>query len=504
MTDSAVPELRVVVVEDNDDDAELLDFALRRAGYVPRIARVESLAELARRLEDEAWDVVISDYGLVGFTALDALRVVQQSGRDLPFIIVSGSVGEETAVDAMKSGAHDFFLKDRLTCLGSAIERELREAKNRRQRREAIERVAENERRLSAIFNQAIVGIVQTDLNRRIMQVNDRFCRIAGLPRDQLIGSRIVDLIHPDDRSDDEARFAQALGERGAYTTERRYVSLAGQVTWVNSSVSIVVDPNGDPVYVVAMVEDISDRKKVEAELKLAVNVRDEFMSMASHELKTPVTALELGIANCERLVASLPERSPVLDKVRGRLQIASQLVDRLTSLVNNLLDVTRITAGRFTLAPKPTDLRTVVQSSVEQLRDVVERSGSKLTVTDGHPVIGSVDAKALEAVVINLITNAVKYGKGKPIEIAVGCNAEHALVEIRDYGMGVAEHDQQRIFERFERAAPSQHYGGLGIGLWIARNVVEAHGGTIAVSSRPDQGSTFVIQLPLTHAGAT
>lgn len=490
-------DLRALLVEDNGDDAELLEYELRRAGYQPYFHRVDTMADLARVLDDERWDIVISDFRLVGFTALEALGLVQRSGRDLPFIIVSGFVGEETAVDAMKAGAHDFFLKNNLTRLGSAIERELREAQNRRQRQDAVDRVAENERRLRAIFEQTIVGIAQTDLSRRITDVNERFCRITGRSRDELVGMRVGDLIHPDDRQEDEQRFVAALAERSSYTSERRYVGPNGEVAWVTASVSIVVDQLGEPAYAVKMVEDISDRKKAEDDLKRAVSVRDEFMSMASHELKTPVTALELGIANCERLAASLPERSTALDKLKGRLEIASQLVDRLTALVGNLLDVTRITSGRLTISPEPTDLRVLVKLAADQLRDVVERSGSSLRVIDGPAVIAAVDRRALETVISNLISNAAKYGRGKPIEINIGETDATVRVEIRDEGLGIAEADLKRIFGRFERAVLPEHYGGLGIGLWIVRNLIEAHGGQIEVTSRANQGSTFRIELP-------
>lgn len=282
-------------------------------------------------------------------------------------------------------------------------------------------------------------------------------------------------------------QIAAAMTNAGAYDLERKRGEALAALD--------VVSAAGLPACAVAMIEDISDRKRAEAELRLAVNVRDEFLAMASHELKTPVAALELGIANCLRLAA---EPAPPIDKIRSRMHIASQLVDRLTSLLDNLLNVTRITTKQFQVARAPVDLREVVHSAVSQLRDMVDRSGSLLTLHAAERVPVIADARALEGVFYNLIANAAKYGRGRPIEVSLSSEARCARLRIVDQGIGIATDDQVRIFERFERAAPSQHYGGLGIGLWIARNVIEAHDGTIRVSSQPDRGSTFEVELPL------
>ncbi len=133
--------IRILVVEDSPDDAELLMLELRRSGYAPHVVRVETLERLSVELEAQPWDIVLSDFSLSGFTGLQALEVLKSTGKDIPFILMSGTVGEETAVRAMKAGAHDFFLKDRMARLGSAIERELREARVRHERRDAIRRL---------------------------------------------------------------------------------------------------------------------------------------------------------------------------------------------------------------------------------------------------------------------------------------------------------------------------------------------------------------------------
>ena len=216
-------KLHVLIVEDDRDDADLLTMELRR-GFDLVTERVDSLAQFAEQLATRDWEIVISDFTLNGFTALDALEVVKRTGRDIPFIIVSGSIGEETAVEAMRAGAHDFFLKDRLNRLVPAVAREVREAANRHERRQALAQVAENESRLRAIFNQSLVGIAQTDLQHRFVLVNDQFCRITGRTREALIGMAMPELTHPEPRDEANTLFANAVQERAGYAVEMRYL----------------------------------------------------------------------------------------------------------------------------------------------------------------------------------------------------------------------------------------------------------------------------------------
>jgi PAS domain S-box-containing protein len=447
---------------------------------------------------------VISDFTLNGFTALDALEVVKRTGRDIPFIIVSGSIGEETAVEAMRAGAHDFFLKDRLHRLAPAIEREVREAANRQERREALAQVAENESRLRAIFNQSLVAIAQTDLEHRFVLVNDQFCRITGRTRAELIGSTMPEITHPDHRDEASALFAQAVKECGGYAIEMRYVRPDGSHVWVNHNVSIVVDVRGESSFGVNIVENITQRRRADEELRLAVTARDEFLAMASHELKTPVASLELVLASSLRVLDGVPPSSAPVDKLTQRLNVASRQVDRLTALIHNLLDVTRITSGRLNLIRREGDLIDVVRTAVVRLQDLIVRSGSQIVLNADEPVFGWFDPHAVDVVTSNLVANAAKYGMGKPIEVTVSrcsrANGEVAHLSVVDHGMGIDIGDQQRIFERFERAVSPNHYGGFGIGLWIARNIAEAHGGAIRVESRPGEGSTFVVEIPLVN----
>ncbi len=372
--------LRVLLLEDSELDAELLLRALRRDGYDVESTRVDTAEGMRAALQAQTWDIVVSDHSMPSFDVLGALSLLREFEIDIPFILVSGSIGDETAAGAMKAGAHDFFLKNRLARLGAAVQRELGEAQVRRERRLATARLAENERML-----------------------------------------------------------------------------------------------------------------------RRAVEVRDDFLTIASHELKTPLTPLLLQLASAAKLVQTCRDAGAEVpaEPLAERLRKAMGHVERLKTLVDRLLDVTRMTSGHLPLSPQPVDLRDLVGGIVDRMGESLERAGCPVTLT-AESIVGVWDAAGVETVVTNLLTNAMKYGEGRPIDVTVTREARSAVIAVRDRGIGIAAEDQERIFERFERAVPLEHYGGFGIGLWVAKRVVEAHGGTIRVESAPGKGALFEARLPI------
>jgi PAS domain S-box-containing protein len=223
-----------------------------------------------------------------------------------------------------------------------------------------------------------------------------------------------------------------------------------------------------------------------------AVRVRDDFLSIASHELRTPLTPLRLQTQVLRRLLAQggLPPR----EKVASSLDTLDRQTERLSRLVNDLLDVSRITVGRLALHRERVDLADVAREVVDRYAPA-SRSPIPL---QARRTPGNWDRARLEQIVTNLLANAIKYGEGKPIDVTVGASGDRALLVVRDRGIGIAPEDAQRIFDRFERATPAHSYGGLGLGLYIAQQIATAHGGKITVESAPGQGATFTLALPL------
>ncbi len=226
-----------------------------------------------------------------------------------------------------------------------------------------------------------------------------------------------------------------------------------------------------------------------------AIRARDDFLSVASHELNTPLTALQL---HMDILQQHAREES---SKVLNRIEHVRRQVLRLTKLIRNLLDVSRITSGKLALEYEDVDLSEVVRDAVERSEEAGRRAGSAIEVSAHVPVIGRWDRMRIDQVVSNLLTNAIKYGEAKPIDISVESFGDVARLSVRDRGMGIPPEEQSKIFERFSRTLSAQRYGGFGLGLWIVHQIVSALGGTIEVSSRPGEGATFVVELPLSQA---
>jgi PAS domain S-box-containing protein len=224
-----------------------------------------------------------------------------------------------------------------------------------------------------------------------------------------------------------------------------------------------------------------------------AVAGRDEFLSIASHELRTPLTALKLAVQNLKRVLGGASGPTG-----RKTLETAERQAVRLETLVAALLDVSRIQAGRLELSFEEVDLGALVEETVAQFEEQLALSGCPVTVHGTGALKGQWDRLRLGQVVTNLLSNAMKYGQGKPIEIAVEGDGERVRLSVRDHGIGLGPEAQRRLFQRFERAASSRNYGGLGLGLYIARRIAEAHGGTVGVQSTPGEGSTFTLELPL------
>ena len=233
-----------------------------------------------------------------------------------------------------------------------------------------------------------------------------------------------------------------------------------------------------------------------------AVRLRDDFLSIASHELKTPLTPLSLKLQSMAKLAGSEQIGGELSERMSRDVESMRRQVKRLSDLINDLLDVARISGGRMTLVPEPVELAGLVREVASRFEPEAERVGGRLNVHVEEPLAGYWDRLRLEQVVTNLLSNAVKYGPGKPIHVRVDAEGEHARLTVRDEGIGIEPQHLARIFEKFERAVSERHYGGLGLGLYISEQIVKALGGSIAVDSVPQQGTVFTVRLPLRGPG--
>jgi signal transduction histidine kinase len=252
--------------------------------------------------------------------------------------------------------------------------------------------------------------------------------------------------------------------------------------------------PGTPPVTLLSFV-DVTQRTAVEAELRRAVQARDEFFSVATHELKDPLAAMLLSVEVLERAVKR--HGTVPAELLLAQIEVCRRQGERLSRLIGDFLQVARIAHKRLQLDLEALDLCELARDVAAQFREQARASGTSLDVEAEAPTIGYWDRVKLEHVVGNLVSNALKYGAGRPVTVRVRADEATATVEVEDRGIGIAEADQRRIFERFERATDGHATRSLGLGLYIVHSIVEAHGGAVQLRSAPGEGSTFTVALP-------
>ena len=275
-----------------------------------------------------------------------------------------------------------------------------------------------------------------------------------------------------------------------------------GVFRWFLTRMQPLRDSHGEIVRWFGTNANVDEQRRQATALKEAVEARDIFLSVASHELKTPLTPMALRLQGLARVLDKQAD-SAFVQQVRSYTEGAKRQIDRLAALVNDLLDVSRISSGRFRMELEPTDLAALARDVVTRFEPEAQRAGSSLEL-HAPPSLSALSAKLrVEQVFTNLVDNAIKYGAGRPISVTLEREGELARFTVVDQGIGVAPEHLSRIFERFERAVSERNYGGLGLGLYISRTIVESLGGTIQVRSEPGRGARFIVELPL-HPGPT
>jgi signal transduction histidine kinase len=242
----------------------------------------------------------------------------------------------------------------------------------------------------------------------------------------------------------------------------------------------------------------LNELTATQAELQGAIRARDDFMSVVAHELRTPLNTLSLESQLRKRLL----DRGRVAQFDAAYLQAMvtrdQRQIGSMVRLIGDMMDVSRIRSNRLSIRPAEVELSALLARVVDTLSNQAAAAGCAIRLEAGQPLIALLDEFRIEQVVINLLTNALRYGAGQPVDVSLTLQPGGAAIAVRDQGRGISPADQQRIFEQFERVAGNDGTGGLGLGLYITRQLVEAHGGSIAVSSQEGRGSVFTVTLPL------
>jgi signal transduction histidine kinase len=267
-------------------------------------------------------------------------------------------------------------------------------------------------------------------------------------------------------------------------------------------------DAEGNTTGILAIVYEVTDQVNENKEIALlaqnlqkAITARDTFLGIASHELKTPLTSLKLHMQMSQRLLDAKGPQAFSGEKIGRLISNTKTQADRLSRLVDDMLDISRISSGKLAMDIAPTDVSQLLGETLERFEPQLAAVHSVLTTDIPAGLVAAADAYRIEQVMTNLLGNALKYAPGAPVHVRAVAKTDRVLFTVRDEGAGIAAEDQKRIFERFERAVPSSHTSGLGLGLHISRQIVEAHHGQLRVTSVPGEGATFSFDLPLAEA---
>lgn len=341
----------------------------------------------------------------------------------------------------------------------------------------------------------------------QLLYANAGACALLGWTTDELLRMHAVDLTAEYDADAFRELIAPLHeGSHDVVSVETMLRRKDGETVPVEIALQLIVADGGR---IVAVARDITDRRRAELEREFlyreavdSIRVRDEFLSIASHELRTPLSAMQLQIQMLQRVhrqqMQAKDAPDPRADTRAEKLEIVARQAERLTTLVGELMDVSKIASGGIALQlEEDVELTALVRDVVARLAEHAVHAQCRVTIRAPLATSGRWDRLRLEQVVTNLLTNAFKFGAGNPVEIVIEHNNESDRLVVRDHGIGLASEDAERIFERYHRTASARAFGGMGLGLYIVRQIVEAHGGTVRVESELGAGSVFTVDLP-------
>lgn len=491
--------LRVLIVEDSRDDADLLLHALRHAGYQPSHALVSNAQGFRALLNRQPWDLIVSDYVIPGFGGPAALQILKESGLDIPFIIVSGKIGEDVAVEALHSGANDYLLKDRLTRLAPAVERALKEAAQKRKRKQAEQALRESEERYRRLV-ESCPDAMFIATPSTIIFANPAAVELLGAKSPvEIINKPFLDFVEANYRDLVQEHLRQSLEGLDGPLLEHRMIRLDGAHVLVEA-IARVIQYHGEPV-VQVLCRDISSRKQLEQQLlnsrkmeavgRLAGGVANDF-----NNLLTVIT----GYSGLIR--SGLAPDHPL----QRDLQQVMQSTERAIGLTNQLLAISR----KEVVSPEAISLNMVI----EQISPLISRLMGEGVETKHElekflkPI--RADRGQIETLIINLSVHArdsMNHGGkltlrtqnlmlAKPVQNHVHLKSgEYAVLSIMDTGLGLSEEFQEHLFEPF--FGNTQPGKNTGLGLATVYAIVKQHGGHITCSSEVGKGSSFTIYFP-------
>ena len=508
MTDSPQPilERRILVLAPTGRDSQLTQGVLAEAGLRSMIC--EDLPKLVQEMGRGAGALLMSEEALqseVNLHLLGERMARQPTWSDLPILLLAHQGADSPAVRKAVRFLGNVTLLERpvrVASLVTAAQTALRARQRQYHAREHLleldetaKALSDSEGRLQALFANAAVGIAELTPDGRFALVNDSLCRILSDSRTRLLASSLGNVTHADDRDDVEGLLRRLMrGEQQTFVGERRFIRHDGETIWVKLAISIAGDEN-QPPRGVAVIEDVTERKHAEEDLREADRRKDEFLATLAHELRNPLAP----IRNSLHIFRMAGIQDPTVQRVTEMME---RQVQHMVRMVDDLLEVSRISRGKIELKRERTELASALRNAVETSLPLIEGARHKLTVDiPEQPLPLDADPVRLAQVFSNLLNNSARYTpEGGEISIKVSVEQGMAVTCVSDTGEGIPEPMLKRVFHMFTQVnTGSRAQGGLGIGLTLAKTLVHLHGGTIeAASAGQGKGCEFTVRLPL------
>ena len=501
--------LHLLLVEDDENDALLVVRELNRGGYETTYQRVWDAASMRAALEREPWDLVLSDHSMPQFSGRAALEILRQHDPDVPFIFVSGTIGEDAAVESMRMGAQDYLSKTNLRRLVPAIQRELREAAGRRERRRAETALRESEQRFETVFHASPVGItISTLAEGRYLDVNPAFLRMIGRTRDEVIGHTVHDIASWKEPAD-RARIIERLRLRGGMTQEIETIVQAKDGAQRQVLVALErVDFSGVPC-VVALVHDITGLKQLEQQLHQAQKMEavGRLAGGIAHDFNNMLTVIT---SYGDLLLGDLPNG----DRRRGDIEEILKAARGAATLTRQLLAFSR----QEVIQPRPISVNAIVAGTEKMLKRLIGEDIALTSELSAEPSTVLCDPGQLEQIVMNLVVNArdamPQGGKLRIVttnatldeaalqDFPLGRPGRYIVLTVSDTGIGMDAATQEHIFEPF--FTTKEQGKGTGLGLATVYAITKQMGGFVGVESAPGEGASFTVFCPAIDAPAS
>lgn len=504
--------LALLLLEDSAFDAELVQECVQASHPGARCTLVRDEAGFVQALATQRFDAVLSDFQLPGFGGDQALAITRARAPQLPFIFVSGVIGEDNAVELLKRGATDYVSKGRLERLPLVLERALREVRERAARDAAEARLREADSLYARIVESLRdYAVLLLDAEQRITSWNRGAQAIFGFERSEAVGQNAT-LLLPEGEDAREAwrrdlRLA-ATAQRAA--TQRWMRRRDGSRLWAEGVLmplhgeggavlgwcSIARDTTAEHLAAQALREAKEQAEAARREAERASQAKDRFIAMLSHELRAPLSAVSAAVHLLERHASVPATHQDLVPLVRRNVAVETRLID-------DLLDISAITSGKLGIKPEVVDMHLVLREALAMLAEALEERGMRvdLALADGAAWVYA-DPVRMQQVVANLVRNAIKFSEpGAVVRLHTALEAGEFVFSCCDQGIGIAPDALERIFTAFEQADrdTARERGGLGLGLAIARHLALAHGGVLlAESAGVGQGARFTLRLPL------